>query len=527
MYLHQNRRTFLRTLTVLTMGVLVPMSIAAKETQPRPNILYIMSDDHAYQTVGAYATLLSDVVRTPNIDRIAEEGIRLDNCFVANSICTPSRATILTGQYSHINGVKTFSALNPEHQNVAKLLQKSGYQTAIIGKWHLYSEPTGFHYWNVLPGQGRYNNPILREIGADKSTTYEGHSTDVICDLSLDWLNKRDSEKPFFLMCHFKAAHADWSPAKRFRDLYKDIDIPEPANLLEDYTNTTKSREIATLKLENMFGRRHLAGHTKKETEGMTLEQTRRYVYQQYMKQYLRCIAGIDENVGKVLTYLDKNGLADNTVVIYTSDQGHFQGEHGFYDKRYMYEETLRMPFVARYPREIRPGTTTSDFVINTDFAPLFLDYASQSTPTDMQGKSFRRNLAGKTDDNWRTDMYYRYWLHRAHHGVPAHFGIRTEQHKLIFFYGLPMGLSKVAPSEPTWELYDLDTDPSEKYNVYHQPAYAPVVRRLKQRLLELRKELKDTDDDSLEMQAVIGKYWSPVDKRMDESNKAMDSDNK
>ncbi len=351
-----------------------------------------------------------------------------------------------------------------------------------------------------MPGQGRYNNPTLTETGSDKSKTYEGHFTDVICDLSLNWLNKRDPDKPFFLMCHFKAAHADWEPAKRFKDLYKDKDIPEPANALENYTNQAKSRELATLKLESMFGRRHLAGHTKKETEGMTLEQTRRYVYQ----QYLRCVAGIDKNVGKLLTYLDKNGLANNTIVIYTSDQGHFQGEHGFCEKRFMYEETLRMPFLVRYPREIRPGTMNSDFVINADFAPLFLDDAEHAVPADLQGKSFRSNLAGKTDKNWRTDMYYRYWLHRAHHGVPAHFGIRTREHKLIFFYGLPMGLSNKPPTESTWELYNLETDPSETHNVYGQPAHASVVKKLKQRLLELRQELTDTDEDSLEMKAVL-----------------------
>jgi arylsulfatase A-like enzyme len=504
----QDRRTFLITMEMFAVVSLAPMSMAAQGMQPRPNILYIMSDDHAYQAIGAYATLLSDVVRTPNIDRIAKEGIRLDNCFVTNSICTPSRAAILTGQYSHINGVKTFTALDPKRQNVAKLLQKAGYQTAIIGKWHLGSDPTGFDYWNVLPGQGRYSDPTLTEKGSREPKTYQGHSTDVICDLSLNWLDGREPDKPFFLMCHFKAAHADWEPAKRFRDLYRDTRIPEPANLLEDYRHPGQARELATLKLENMFGRHHLAGHTRDETKDMTLEQTRRYVYQQYMKQYLRCIAGIDENVGKLLTYLDKNGLTNNAVVIYTSDQGHFQGEHGFYDKRFMYEETLRMPFLARYPKEINPGTSNADFVINTDFAPLFLDYADQPVPVDMQGRSFRWNMAGTTPEKWRSAMYYRYWLHRAHHGVPAHFGIRTREHKLIFFYGLPMGLSKKLPSTPTWELYDLKTDPSEMRNVYQHPAYASVIKELKQRLFEFRKELKDTDDDSLEMKAVIEKYW-------------------
>ncbi len=498
-----------RTTSVLAIGALLAtVGVAAQETRLRPNILYLMSDDHAYQAVGAYATLLSDVVRTPNIDRLATEGIRLENCFVTNSICTPSRAVLLTGQYSHLNGVKTFTALDPKRPNVAKQLQKAGYQTAVVGKWHLHSQPAGFDYWNVLPGQGRYRNPVLTEKGAKSPRTYQGHSTDVIADLSLRWLGQRDPGKPFFLMCHFKAAHADWQPAPRFADVYQDIAIPEPENLMEECQSPTQARGLASLKLENMFKRRHLFGHTREETEGMTLEQTRRYVYQQYMKQYLRCVAGIDENVGKLLTYLDENGLTGNTVVIYTSDQGHFQGEHGFYDKRFMYEETLRVPFVARYPREIVPGSTNTDIVINTDFAPLFLDYADRPVPADMQGRSFRLNLAGKSPADWRMDMYYRYWLHRAHHGVPAHFGIRTREHKLIFFYGLPLGLSKVPPSTPTWELYDLRHDPSEMRDVYPDPAYATVIERLKGRLLELRAELKDTDADSLLMTSVIQAYW-------------------
>lgn len=490
-------------ISVLALGV--RGSVVAETVPTQPNILYIMADDHASQTIGSYATLLKGVARTPNIDRISEEGVRLENCFVSNAICGPSRATILTGQYGHINTVRTFTALDPNRQNVAKLLQQGGYQTAVIGKWHLRSEPSGFDYWNVLPVQGRYHNPIMNEVGANEPQTYQGHSTDVMGDLSLNWLKKRNPEKPFCLMVHFKAAHADWEPAARFKELYKDTVIPEPRNLLQQHRG---AGALAHLTLERMFGKKHLEGHMQSELAGMAVNQVREVVYQAYMKQYLRCVAGIDENVGRLLAYLDENGLANNTVVIYTSDQGHFQGEHGFYDKRFMYEEALRMPFLARYPKEIPPGTTNHDVVINTDFAPLFLDFAHQEIPADMQGVSFRNNLKGQTPANWRTDMYYRYWLHRAHHGVPAHFGIRTKEHKLIFFYGLPMGLSKESPTTPTWELYDLKKDPSEMHNVYQHAEYAGVVKKLKNRLLALRAELKDTDDDSPEMTAVMNTYW-------------------
>lgn len=262
------------------LGCRTPVQKKGIEEVNKPNILYIMSDDHAYQAIGVYATLLSNVVQTPNIDRIAGEGMILNRCFVTNSLCAPSRASMLTGQYGHINGVRAWNELDPDRQHVAKLLQQAGYQTAIVGKWHLRSKPTGFDYWNILPGQGRYYNPELTEKGVGKLETYEGHSTDVIREISLDWLDKRDRDKPFFLMCHFKAAHADWEPAERFKDLYQDTPIPEPANLLEKYDNKSKAREIATLKLENMLGRNHLAGHTGDEIEGMSLEQSRRYVYQ-------------------------------------------------------------------------------------------------------------------------------------------------------------------------------------------------------------------------------------------------------
>jgi len=471
-----------------------------------------MSDDHASSAVSAYGGEVAKVARTPNIDRLAEEGARLDNVFVTNSICTPSRACILTGQYSQRNGVYTLSdKLDPERNNVAKLLRRAGYQTAIIGKWHLKTKPSGFDYWNVLPGQGKYHNPVLREAPDHEEKQYEGHSTDVITDLALKWLGGRETEKPFFLMCHYKATHANWDPAERFKELYEDTSFPYPVNITDNYKDRSNAASIATGKLEYMLGRKHLAGHTPEELKSFGhRDEIRHYVYQAYMKQYMRCVAGVDENVGRLLQYLDKNGLTENTVVIYTSDQGHFNGEHGYYDKRFIYEESLRMPFLIRYPKEIQSGTVNKDITINADFAPLFLDYAGASANAEMQGRSFRANLTGNTPSDWRDAMYYRYWMHLAHHGVPAHYGIRTDRYKLIFHYGLPLDAAgaKPDPTPPEWEMFDLEKDPLEMRNVYDDPAYAETAASLKEKLDALKTDLGDEDQGYLEMMKIRKEHW-------------------
>ncbi len=503
-----NRRDFLRTIGLGAAAFAIQGCRRGAETLGRrPNILYIMSDDHACNAISCYGGILSKVARTPNIDRIAREGIRLENCFVTNSICTPSRAAILTGQYSHVNGVYTLrDRIDPGRRNVAKLLQQSGYQTAVVGKWHLKTDPSGFDYWNVLPGQGRYHNPKLKEKGWQEKglKTYEGrHSTDVITDLSLNWLRNRQKGKPFFLMCHFKAPHRAWQPAKRFADLYKDIEMPEPDNLLDDYKNRSRAAANAKLKI----GEDMRKSDVKREIPtGLGRNELRRWAYQFYIKDYLRCIAGVDENVGRLLDFLDEAGLSRDTVVIYTSDQGFFLGEHGYYDKRFMYEESLRMPFVVRYPREIKAGRVSDDIIINVDFAPTFLNYAGVAVSSDMQGASFRANLAGKTPSNWRKSMYYRYWMHLSHHGVPAHYGIRTKRYKLIFYYGLPLGKAGAVekPTPPEWELFDLQKDPGEMDNVYDEPAYGDVRRELKAELMRLKRELGDTDEAYPEMMGIL-----------------------
>ncbi|MHC4387610.1 MAG: sulfatase/phosphatase domain-containing protein [Planctomycetota bacterium] len=350
------------------------------------------------------------------------------------------------------------------------------------------TDPTGFDYWNVLPGQGRYHNPQLKEEGWQEKglKTYEGrHSTDVITDLSLEWLRGCDKEKPFFLMCHFKAPHRAWQPGKRFADLYKDMQMPEPAG--KDTRKSDVKREIP---------------------KDLGRDELRKWAYQYYIKDYLRCIAGVDENVGRLLKFLDEQGLSRDTVVVYTSDQGFFLGEHGYYDKRFMYEESLRMPFLVRFPREIRPGSVNDDIVVNVDFAPTFLDYAALGAPSDMQGESFRANLMGKTPSDWRKSMYYRYWMHLSHHGVPAHYGVRTKRYKLIFYYGLPLGKAGAVekPTPPEWELFDLKKDPQEMNNVYHEAAYGEVRRELTAELMRLKRELGDTDEANVEMMGILKK---------------------
>ena len=402
----------------------------------------------------------------------------------------------MTGQYSHINGAKTLSGrLSPETDNVAKNLQTSGYQTAMVGKWHLKDKPAGFNYYNVLRGQGRYNNPILFEKGKDWKNGGEehtDHSTDVIAEIALNWLKSHtEPEEPFFLMCHFKAVHEPFYSHDRFRSLFKDQDLPVPDDLL--WPESPENKRFDGWPLE-ILKDRYLERPDHYSPPPLKLlsknrEKIRETTYQKFIKDYLRAVAGIDHNVGKLLSYLEKTGRLEDTIIIYTSDQGYFLGEHNLFDKRFMLEESLRMPFLIRYPREIRPGTVVDDIILNIDFAELFLDYADIVRPTSMQGQSFRPNLGGRTPANWRKDMYYHYWTHQPQR--PSHYGIRTHSYKLIYYYGLvKMGRKP----EKCWEFYDLETDPHERTNRYDDSKYYEVITRLKRRLVELRKEYKDTE---------------------------------
>ncbi|MHA6484924.1 sulfatase family protein [Paenibacillus sp. strain BS8-2] len=459
----------------------------------KPNILFIMSDDHAAHAMSCYGSRIN---KTPNIDRIADEGMRFDNCFCTNSICSPSRAAILTGKYNHLNGVKTIDdALDGRQMTFPKLLQADGYQTAMIGKWHLGhggdADPTGFDYWTVVPGQGEYHDPMFIDEQGERRV--KGYATDIITDFTLDWLDKRDKDRPFMVMCHHKAPHRPWQPDEKHAHLYEDEDIPEPETFYDDYSTRSQAAVEARMRIDrDLDDQIDLKGSPP---EGLSPIEQKKWRYQRYMKDYLRCVASIDDNVGRVLDYLDQEGLAEDTIVIYTSDQGFFLGDHGWYDKRFMYEESLRMPFVVRYPRQISPGSVTSLMALNVDFPVTFLDYAGVDIPEDMQGHSLRPVFAGEEPAGWRTSMYYRYWMHLDEfHNVYSHYGIRTERYKLIYYYAEALGSSGSIEEKrpPEWELFDLEQDPYELNNVYSNPAYAERVPALKQEMRRLQLEVLD-----------------------------------
>ncbi|MAW24376.1 MAG: sulfatase [Gammaproteobacteria bacterium] len=495
-----------------------------------PNILFIMSDDHAAKAISAYGYGLN---QTPNIDRIGQEGMRLNHCYVTNSICTPSRAAILTGTYNHVNCVYTLeTGINNRLPNVAKHLQAGGYQTAIIGKWHLGEgrahQPTGFDFWSVLPGQGEYFDPYMIEMGEEIEVP--GYCTDIITDKSLDWLKNRDTKRPFFLMCHHKAPHREWEPHPKNRDLYQN-DIFIPATFNDDYTNRAKAASEAKMRIRDDMKYADL-GLVQPEGGGEVGERTRpdstdrkipnpedvsrlrlidkdtgevftfeteeelsRFKYQRYLKRYLRTIHSVDESVGRLLDYLEEAGLADNTIVIYTSDQGFFLGEHGWFDKRFMYEESFQVPFLIRYPQEIAAQGICENMCCNVDFAPTFLDYAGLTIPSYMQGRSLRPLFLGRTPDDWQELAYHRYWMHRdPDHNAYAHYGIRDQRFKLIYWYneGYDLEGTNAGGEDKEWELFDCEKDPLELFNVYHDPGYREVVTAMTASLEEKMAEIGD-----------------------------------
>ena len=494
---------------------------AAQDARPeRPNILFIMTDDHAAHALGVAGSRLSGLNPTPTLDRLAAEGMRFERAFVTNSICTPSRATALTGQYSHVNGSRVLNdPLPPARQYLPRLLGEAGYETAIIGKWHLEAEPRAFDHYAVLPGQGSYFNPVLhvKTAGAWPQNLvrfgrkYDSeHSSDVITDLSIEWLQGRDRSRPFFLMHHFKAPHDNFENAERYDFLYEDVSVPEPASLWHQ----PEFGSVATAGMGTSIGKRNERrnmGHHMFVDPALDSATYKRTAYQRYLKKYLRTLRGADDNVARLLAYLRETGELENTVVVYTSDQGFMLGEHDLIDKRWMYEESLRVPLIVRYPELVRPGAVTKAMVSNVDFAPTLLDLAGVETPDYMQGRSFLPVLRGETDRG-RDAIYYRYWMHMAHHDNPAHYGIRTEDYKLIFFYGLPLDAPGAQPeaTPPGWELYDLRNDPQELRNVYHDPRYGEVVERLKERLIEIKAEVGDLDEKYPALMRVRREHWDP-----------------
>ena len=511
----------------LYLALVIFLILSCNQEIDRPNILFIMSDDHTSQAWGIYGGVLDEVIQNPNIKRLAKEGTVLENAFCTNSICTPSRGSIMTGQYSHKSGIYNLrDPLSPDKDNVAKELQKGGYQTALVGKWHLHSRPSGFDYFNVLPNQGRYWNPKLKtdenwEDGGQGGKEYKGFSTDVITDLTLDWLDKREKGQPFFMMCHFKATHEPFDYPERFNELYEDIEMPEPPTLYDKGPEET-GRTFTGQRLKVLGERWERASKDPKKvwttypglpftTEGLDSESAKQKIYQKFVKDILRSGAAIDDNIGRILDYLKQNDLEDNTVVIYCADQGYFMGEHGFFDKRMIYEESMRMPFVIRYPKEIEAKKRIKDIILNVDFPALFLDYANLPKPKYMQGRSFRENLINQSPPDWRKSMYYRYYAHDQHR--PAHLGLRDENHTLTFLYGRGLGLKGAnndpeRQTEPAWEFYDLKVDPLQTKNAYNDPKYTHLIQDMKKEILSKREQLNDHDNNFPEMKEIISEYW-------------------
>ncbi len=505
------RKYFINFIPFMFIFLTFGCSFTVKEKQPqRPNILFIMADDHAYQAISAYGDTIASLAPTPNIDRLADAGMRFNHCLVTNSLCGPSRATILSGKYSHLNGFVDNTAgskFDFSQQTFTKVLQQAGYKTAVIGKLHLGDTPTGFDYYDILPGQGRYYNPeFINQSGQYKM---EGYTTDIITDKTIKWLDEvKDSEQPFMVMMWHKAPHRNWQPGPDELGMYEDVTFPEPPTLFDDYSG---NREVAALNNMSIASTMTLDRDLKMSEQppaDLNEEQAKkwnevyepiyeefkktnptgkdlvRFKYQRYMRDYLACVAAVDKSVGKVLDFLKETGLDKNTIVVYTSDQGFYLGEHGWFDKRWMYRESLRTPLLIRWPGTIKAGTVNNDLVSNLDFGETFIDIAGAEVPEDMQGQSMVPILKGSTPDDWRKAFYYHYYEHPSEHNVMRHYGITTDNYKLIHFY---YDVDK-------WELYDLRKDPMEMKNVYNDPAYADVREELHQKLDNLREKYNDSD---------------------------------
>jgi arylsulfatase A-like enzyme len=467
---------------------LSPANAAAKNS-PRPNIVFILSDDHTSQAISCYGSRLA---KTPNIDRIANGGIRFDRAFCTESICGPSRAAIMTGKYGHVTGAMGWQPYDRKHLSFPEHLQSAGYQTALFGKYHLGVNPPGFDEYQILPGQGAYLNPAF--ITKTGRKVVPGHVSDVVTDLSLQWLAQRNTNQPFLLCLHHKATHMPWQAAERHEALFAKTTFPEPETLFDPLSGRANCLGLSILKVSNLP---RWQKDWPPPPAGTEQERTR-FLFQEYMRHYLATATGMDENIGRVLDYLDKNNLTENTLVIYTSDQGFFLGEHGWFDKRWMMEESLRMPLVVRYPRLIKPGRTNSAMLLNIDFAPTLLDLAGVSVPNDIQGKSFLPLLTGETPAQWRKSIYYRYYAQE--YGMAPHMGIRTERYKLVHYQG-PAGvddgsiLVKATQWKPVdeWELFDLQQDPDEMDNLYSKPQAKKLVAKLKSELVRQQKAVGDT----------------------------------
>ena len=492
------------------LGVLISFSFFYQKdlSKKKPNIIFIFSDDHATNAISAYGGIFKELAPTPHIDRIANEGALLKNALCTNAICGPSRASILTGKYSHINGYyKNYKGgvFNNQQWTYPQALQNAGYQTALVGKWHLASKPIGFDYYkyHISRGeQGFYWNPVYNDNG--KKIQEKGYATNLTTDFALDWLNSRNKLEPFCMLLQYKAPHRQWSPDTKYENSWEDQEMPYPSTFNDHY----QGRELTAGDTEmtmDYFSRQDmkmtppdsLSKRDKRKwsqfgfkpneivvpNEDLSPQEVRQWKYQKYIKDYLATIKSVDDNIGRVLGYLKTHDLEDNTIVIYASDQGFFLGEHGFFDKRFMYEESLRMPFVIRYPGKIKPGTILDDIVSNIDFAPTLLEMAEVKIPEEVQGRSFFPNLKKETPEDWRQSMYYHYYEYPYYHRVQPHYGIRNQRYKLIHFYY----------DIDVWEFYDLQKDPSEMNNLINSKEHATLINRLKKDLYQLKKYYANT----------------------------------
>lgn len=484
---------------------LAPFASAAARTR-QPNILLVFCDDLTVQAISAYRHPLK-LLQTPNMDRLAAQGMLFERCLVPNSICGPSRAAVLTGKYSHLNGFfRNGSRFNGAQQTFPKLLQKAGYQTAIIGKWHLESDPTGFDHWRILPGQGVYYNPPMIRNGG--RVEHEGYVTDLITDFTIEWLKNRDTSKPFMLMSQHKAPHREWAPALRHLGWNKDEPFPEPDTLFDNYSGRGRAEREQDMTLEKTFTARDskevaprgLNAEQRKVWDayyeprnavlrdgGLAGRELVRWRYQRYMHDYLGAVKAVDESLGRLLKYLDDEGLADNTLVVFSSDQGFYLGEHGWFDKRWIYEESVTTPLLVRWPGVTKPGSRSGAMVSVIDFPETFLEAAGAPVPADMQGRSLKPVLQGRTPDDWRTSFYYHYYEFPGSHSVRKHYGVVTDRYKLFYFY---------EPEMDYWTLIDRRQDPKELRNVYNEPAYAETRKTLHAELARLRAELKVPAED-------------------------------
>ena len=516
----------LRPIRLALLIVVVALAGAAcqnAQERSRPNILFIMSDDHTSQGIGCYGGRLARHDPTPVIDRLAAAGMLFENAFCSNSICTPSRASVISGRYAHMTATRDLDGtLAPKFHTLPRQLRAAGYETAVIGKWHLTHEPVDFDHYCVLPGQGKYFDPAFLVRGAapwpQNTTQVQGkHSTDAITDLTLDWLQNRDASKPFFLMHQYKAPHDFFEYAPRYESHLADAVIDEPATMWQTpaqygsaatrgpgdallaHVGTSVTRRNAFRNYTHMYA----------DDAGLSDREAGARAYQTYVKRFLRCVKGVDDNLGRLLAWLEESGLAENTIVVYCSDQGFMLGEHDYIDKRWMLEESMRMPLIVRWPGRVGQGLRSDAIVENVDLAPTLLELAGAAIPDSIQGRSFAELLrTGREPASWKQEAYYRYWMHIAHHDVPAHVGIRTKRHKLIYYYGVDFRDRGKPRTPPGWELYDLQEDPHETRNLIDDPAHRELVAELKQRLRDKRAAVGDDGAAFPAVERVIEDFW-------------------